>query len=231
MEVINNIKIKELPLDDRPREKAIKYGIEICSNAELIAIILGSGTKNYNVLTISRNIIKNVNNLSEIPSLTLKELSKFEGINKIRGLQLQAAILLGERVAENDKHSLTFKDYKSIEIYKKYKNKILDEFQEKAYLIFINNKGKIIEFKEFTGTTFNINMDFNVIKCLLFDIKPKKLIIIHSHIEGDSTPSNEDINLTIKIENICKENGTLLLDHIIISREDYFSFKDHKFFE
>ena len=222
-----NYKIKDLPLDERPRERCKEKGIESLSNEELIAIILRTGNKEESVKDLAIRLVKQLNSFKDLHSITYADLIKIKGIKEAKAIALLASIELGKRLAQphnTKKQKIT----KAEEIYNLFRFKIIGLKQEKLIAVFLNTKNEIIEYKTiFVGTQNKSIIHPREIFNAAIKHSAIKMIIIHNHPTGDVTPSQEDIQFT---ENI-KEIGNLLqipiIDHIILGENAFFSFFDN----
>lgn len=222
-----NYKIKDLPLDERPREKLKEKGAESLSNEELIAIILRCGNKEESVKALAIRLIKNLNSFHDLNSVGYQDLIKIKGIKEAKAISLLASIELGRRLVNselNKKKKITSAE----EIHKLFRTKIMNLKQEKLFAVFLNTKNEIIKDEViFIGTQNKSVTHPREIFNSAIKNSAVKLILIHNHPTGDVTPSKEDIVFT---ENIKKVGDLLqipLIDHIIISENAFFSFFDH----
>lgn len=217
--------LKKLPEDEKPRERLIKYGKENISNNELIEIILKSGTKKMGIKEISYNILSSVNNINELSNIEIKTLMKIEGMSKIKAIEIVAAIELGRRVYEDNK-------YKDL-VYLTSPMAIVDYFhtlyknvtQEMFYVVYLDNQKKYIDKKLlFLGTVNYSLVHPREIFKTAYLLSASYIVCIHNHPSGNSTPSKNDIDLTKKIEQLGNLHGIILMDHIIIGNDNYYSF-------
>ncbi len=223
-----NYKIKDLPLDERPREKLRIKGSESLSNEELLAIILRCGNKEESVKDLAIRLVKTLNSFYDLNSITYNDLIKIKGIKEAKAISLLASIELGKRLA-SPKVNKNTKITNAQEIYDLFRTKIMNLKQEKLFAVFLNTKNEIIGYEVvFIGTQNKSITHPREIFNAAIKYSAVKLILIHNHPTGDVTPSQEDISFT---ENI-KEAGVMmqipLIDHIIISDADFFSFFDHQ---
>ncbi len=222
-----NYKIKDLPLDERPREKLKLRGKESLSNEELVAIILKTGNKDKSVKDIAIELVKQFKNIQELNSATIADLTKIKGIKEVKAITLLAAIELGKRVSTfitEDKYKIT----SAIDVYYLLKPKIIGLKQEKLFALFLNTKNEVITYETvFMGTQNKSITHPREIFYLAIKNSAVKIILVHNHPTNDPTPSEEDILFT----NTIKETGELLqiplIDHIIIGETKFFSFFDH----
>lgn len=215
--------IKDLPEEEKPREKLKKYGVKNLTDEELIAIILRCGTKNMSVKDLAIEIKKEFKTLSDLSYI---ELSKIKGVGEVKAITLLAAIELGIRS--------TYKEDKNIKlnrpenIYEFFKNKLIHLKQENLMAIFLDNKNKLIAYKTiFIGT---INMSVSHPREIFKEAMKNSsvyIILVHNHPSGDPTPSVADLKFTNQVYKTSKIIGIPLLDHIIIGNNKYYSFYDN----
>lgn len=217
--------LKNLPNEEKPRERFIRYGKQNVSNDELIEIILKSGTKKVGLKEISHNILSSVNNISELKNMEINTLVNIEGVSKIKAIELLAAIELGRRVYEdNDYKELVYLTNPTT-IINYFHNLFRDERQELFYVVYLDNQKKYIDKKLlFKGTVnFSLVHPREIFK-EAYLLSATYIICIHNHPSGDATPSSNDIQLTKKVKEIGDIHGIGILDHIIIGDNNYYSF-------
>ncbi len=221
-------KIKELPLDERPREKLKEKGAKNLSNEELIALLLRTGTKEESVKDLSIRLVKQLKNFRELNSITYLDLMKIKGIKEAKAITIMAAIELGRRLA-------TPKDLKKLKItsaenvYEHFRLKILDTKQEKLFAIFLNTKNEVINYETiFIGTQNKSLTHPREIFHAAIKNSAVRIILLHNHPTGDVTPSKEDIAFTTNIKELATMLQIPLMDHIIIGENQYFSFFDQQ---
>ena len=225
---MNKVLIKNLPVEERPRERLLKYGVEALSNEELLSIILRAGTKNIGVKELSNNILKSINTINDLSDITISKLKQIKGVGKVKAITLLASIELGKRVyCENDNLKNEVLD-SSNKIYNYIKNKLINKKQEYFYAIYLDNKKRIIDYKLlFIGTLNMANVHPREIFRNAYLLSASSIICIHNHPSNDVMPSNEDIILTKKLVEIGKIQGINVIDHIIIGNNNYYSFYDN----
>ncbi|WP_457626291.1 RadC family protein [Persephonella sp.] len=213
-------KIKELPEEVLPREKALKYGIQSLSDGELLAVLIGQGTKELNVIGLADRILKD-KRLSDLKKITLDDLLKIKGIGKAKALQILAVSEILRRV-EDEQDKLVFNSPEDVYSYLKWLSK---EKKENMVVLYTNTMNQLLG--EETVAVGSLN---------LLSVKPRDIfvpalkynaygiIIVHNHPEGTAQPSQEDINFTQHMKELSLKIGFELLDHIIIGKKDYFSF-------
>lgn len=224
--------IKLLPLDDRPYEKLELIGENNLTNSELLAIIIKTGTKKYNCLEIAQNILKTKENISKISdleyltNLSLEELKSYEGIGRVKAIQIKAMIELSKRMA-----SMYVIDKKSITSPKDVFNLLRKEFigkkQEVLKTIILNKKNTVISvITNAIGNNDNISIGIKEMLSEPIKQMANSIILVHNHPSGNLKPSNADILFTQKINENAKLFDITLLDHIIISNKGYISLKE-----
>ncbi|HNW99103.1 MAG TPA: DNA repair protein RadC [Bacteroidales bacterium] len=219
--------IKTWADDDRPREKFIEKGKASLSNAELLAILIHSGTKEENAVDVAKNILKqNGNNLINLSKLGIKELTKYKGIGEAKAATIAAALELGNRRREAEVAELE-KIKSSKDVFDIFYPSLSDCNYEEFWILLLNRANKVIDkfcISEggLTGTVADPSKIFKI----AIENKAVGVILCHNHPSGNLSPSEQDKNITKKL----KEGGKLLdisvLDHIIIGDEKYFSFAD-----
>lgn len=227
---INMGRIKDIPKTDQPREKALFYGINSLSNAELLALLVSSGTKNHSALEVSYEMLSHFNGLDGIVNASINELSKINGINKIKALKLKASFLLYER-AKEETHigDLKIKGREEIALY--FHNKLYKQVQEKAYVVIVDGKNNVKSIKEiFRGSTHKLTISPKLIIKEVIE-KGSRYYLIHNHPSNICEPSNEDRMTTSQIEIMSYTFGLQIVDHLIITRDKYYSIMDDKSYE
>jgi len=221
------IKMKELPETERPYEKLEQYGAKSLSNAELLAIIIKTGTKEETAVGLAQQILKlntaKENNLKFLMDLTVEEFMKIKGIGKVKAIQLKAVSELATRIntVENYKEKIITQP-RDIAI--ALMEKMRFEKQEILKVALLNNRNKLIRIKDIAKGGGNFVA--TTIKSVLNEavkIEAAKIILIHNHPAGDPTPSMQDIEFTQNVEQASKILGIQLLDHIVIGNTNYVS--------
>ena len=218
---------KNIMIEERPRERLIKYGVENISNEDLISIILKTGTKNLSVKELSVNIISEIRDIRELRNMTLSKLTKMKGIGLVKALELISAIELGKRVYyENNSEVKKIKS--SNDVYTIMKNKYIGKNKEHFYVIYLDTKSKIIDTKLlFVGSINSCIIDISEIFKHAYLLGASTFICVHNHPSGDPNPSkNDDIN-TIRLIKIGKLQNILLKDHLIIGNNKYYSYSEN----
>ena len=227
MEEAKNITIKSWAEEDRPREKLLTKGRHVLTDAELIAILIGSGTKKESAVELGKRILAQFgNNLNALAKLSVQDLMKFKGIGEAKAISIVAAMELGRRRKETEVLKLE-KITSSKDIFDIFCPQFMDLPHEEFHVLLLNRSNSVIR-KEFVsrGGISGTIVDPKIIFKIAMEHLSSSIILCHNHPSGNLKPSIEDISLTKKI----KEAGTLLeipiLDHIIITDTSYFSFAD-----
>lgn len=219
------MRFNDILKEEMPRERLVKYGVENLSNEELLAIILKTGSKKYNVKEVASNILSSYGDIKNLKDVRINNLTKIDGIGKVKAIELIAAIELGRRVyyEEDYKDMVTLTNPKVII---GYFNKLFKgENQECFYVVYLDSKNKYIDKKlVFKGILNKSLIHPRDIFKEAYLLSACNFICIHNHPSGDSTPSMEDINVTKMLSEIGKLHGIRLLDHVIIGNNNYYSF-------
>ena len=219
------MKIKELPLLERPRERLFNEGVENLTNEELLSILLKCGTRDKNVKELSLEILKELNNIHDLNELNLEKLTKIKGIGKTKAATLLSAIELGRRINKKIDRINDIKITNSNLVYEYFKDKIGYEKQEHFYCLYLDNSKKVIKNKLLFLGTINYSMVHprEIFKEAYLS-GATSIICIHNHPSGNIKPSKQDIELTNNLIKIGMLLGIKIDDHIIISKNNYFSF-------
>lgn len=228
---MKNVLIKDLPENDKPRERLIINGVKNISNEELISIILKTGTKNRSVKDLSNILLSNFNNISDMKDIELNTLIKIKGIGKVKALELIAAIELGRRVyIENNNLIFNVKNSKDIYIY--FNEIFRDLKQEHFYVLYLDHKKNVIDKKLLFIGTINASITHpREIFKYAYLMSASFIICIHNHPSKDPTPSKEDEYFTKNIMEIGTLQGIPIIDHLIIGGNSYYSFYEKKLFK
>lgn len=218
-------KFKEIPNEEKPRERLILYGSENLSNEELLMIILGSGTKNYSVKEVACNLLKEVGNIENLKNITLNKLQQQKGIGKVKAIEIMAIIELSKRMNTEVSLSEMISCTNPITIINYFNYLFKEKKQEEFYVIYLNNKKKYLDKKRlFIGSINSSIAHPREIFKNAYLLSASFIICIHNHPSGDATPSREDIEITRKLKEIGHIHAIELIDHIIIGNNNYYSF-------
>ena len=216
------MKIKELPVTERPYEKLELYGEKMLSNSELLAIIIKNGTKEQTAIDISNiNISKINNNLKELQDITLAEFMNIQGIGKVKAIQLKAVCELTKRMSRpiNDT-KIQIKNTKDIANI--FMDELKHEKREIVKLVLLNTKNVIMKIIDISyGGTSSAQVNPKDIMAEAIKIGAPKILLIHNHPSGDPEPSFADFEITERIEKASKIMGIELIDHIVIGDGSY----------
>lgn len=221
-----NFTIKDIPKDDRPRERLIKHGPEVLSNAELLAILLRTGTKDANALELANRVLGTKEGLEFITSCTVQELCEIKGIGNTKASQIIAAIELGRRLknyrrgnkikigSPNDAAELVMEDMRYLK-------------KEHLRVIFLNTKNIVIDVIDLSIGSLNASLVHpREIYSEAIRKSSSSIIVCHNHPSGDPAHSDEDVSITKRLYEVGKLVGIELLDHIIIGDGIYISLKE-----
>jgi DNA repair protein RadC len=218
--------IKEMPITERPRERFLKYPVDSIQTHELIAIILRTGSKNESVLELSKKVLYNHNTLKELSQASINDLKRIKGIGTSKAIQIKAAFELGKR-AHLEMFTTNIKLISPESIYLFLKDHLEMKMQEHFIAIYLNTKGELIKKETLFIGSLNSSLVHprEVFKHAVLN-SAAAIIIAHNHPSGDPTPSKNDMEVTKVIDQNSKMMDITLMDHIIIGRNRYFSFKE-----
>jgi DNA repair protein RadC len=217
--------------EDRPREKLLLKGKAALSDAELIAVLIGSGTRELSAVDLSKLILQSVNNnLNELAKLSINDLIKFKGIGDAKAISIAAALELGRRRKESE----TLKKLKigsSTDVYEAIRPYLMDLQHEQFWVLLLNRANEVIRPQQISiGGVSGTVADPKIIFKAAIEHLASSIILVHNHPSGNLTPSQADKDLTKKV----KEGGRTLdipvLDHLIFSDNGHFSFADEGIF-
>jgi DNA repair protein RadC len=221
------IPIKQWSEDDRPREKLLLKGRAALSNAELIALLLGSGTRNESAVDLAKRILdQSGHNLSELARCQLSDLQKFKGVGIAKGVTILAALELGNRKRGQDA-LVREKVAGSRDVFELFHGELADAQYESFWILLLNRANRVIRKVNISeGGISGTVADPKKIFKMALEHNASSVILCHNHPSGNNQPSEADIRLTRKL----KDAGLMLdlpvLDHLIIGGDSYFSFAD-----
>ncbi len=224
---MQNIMIKDINIEERPRERLVKYGKENLSNEELLSIILKTGTKNYSVKTLANLVLKELDSINSLKDMTINKLMSIKGIGKVKAIEILASLELGKRVYYlKDKKDVVLNN--SIKVFEYFKDILMYEKQENFIAVYLDPKSRLISYKLLFKGTLNASFVHprEIFKYAFLE-SAYSIIIIHNHPSGEVDPSNPDIELTNNLFNIGKVIGIPIVDHIIIGKTKYYSFYEN----
>lgn len=221
------LSIKEWAVEDRPREKMQIKGIRSLSEAELIAILIGSGNLDESAVEVSRRIMSSVNNnLNELGKKTINDLQKFKGIGPAKAITISAAMELGRRRKESEPDEkpkvVTSADCAAI-----FKPLLSDLPHEEFWVMLLNRNNLVIDKMLVSqGGLSGTVIDVRIILKMALDKLASSIILCHNHPSGNLIPSEADKDITKKIKEAGKHMDIPVLDHLIIANDSFFSFAD-----
>lgn len=221
------IKFKNLPDYEKPRERLYLNGSESLSNEELISIILKTGCREFSVKEVALNLLTSIGDICKLSSVGINTLIKIDGIGKVKAIELKAAIELGRRVYSNNIYKSEYFFLSSLDVYNYFKDILINKKQEFFYCLYLDSKKRLIDKKcLFIGT---LNMSLVSIRDIFREaylLSASSFICVHNHPSGDSTPSKQDKMVTKKLIEVGNLHEILLLDHVVVGDNNYYSFMD-----
>lgn len=226
MSEMQNLTIKNWASEDRPREKLLTKGIASLSDAELLAILLATGTKSMSAVDLGKHILSGVdNNLHILGKQTVNDLIKINGIGEAKAISIIAALELGRR---RKKHDLEREKIEaSINVFNIFQPILGDLPYEEFWVLFLNRSNSIIEKQRISsGGTVGTVIDVKIVLKHAIEKLAAGIILVHNHPSGNTKPSESDKNITKKIKDAAALMDVNMLDHIIIGDTRYLSFAD-----
>ncbi len=216
--------IREIKEEERPRERAVMHGVNKLSNSELLAVIIGTGSKKKSAIEVGGVLLKNIDKLNDLSEITLNELLKIDGIGKAKGLKILASLELGKRV---NLIITTGKLKNPLSVYNFLKEEMHNLKQEIFVCIYLDSKSKVIAKKNIFKGSLNVSV-VHPREVFKWGVKlsSASIILSHNHPSGDPIPSIEDIEVTKKLVEIGEIMGIHVIDHVIIGNEKYYSLKE-----
>lgn len=213
--------------DDRPREKLLLKGKAVLSDAELLAILLGSGTVSVSAVDLAKQILASTNyNLHELAKLSLKDLMKFKGIGEAKGITIISALELGRR-RKNSEPKKRDKVTASTDVHEIMSPYLLDAHREEFWVILLNRANEVIRTEKISeGGVSGTVADPKLIFKTALDHLASALILVHNHPSGNLKPSQADLQLTHKMKEAGKFLEIPVLDHVIFTDHGFYSFVD-----
>ena len=227
----NNLSIKHWAEDDKPREKLMLKGKQALSDAELVAILIGSGSRNESAVSLSKRILASVdNNLNALGKLSLKQLMDFKGIGEAKAVSILAALELGRR--RRAEETVELQKITSSKAVFEIMQPIIGELpHEEFWVLYLNNSNKVIYKSQLskggiTGTVVDVRLIFKT----ALEQGAISVILTHNHPSGKLQASDADRDITKKLKVAGEQLDIKVLDHIIITEIGYFSFQDEGIF-
>ncbi len=217
--------------DDKPREKLMLKGKSVLSDAELIAILIGSGSRNESAVDLSKKILASVdNNLNALGKVSISQLMNFKGIGEAKAISIIAALELGRR--RRSEEAVELKKVTSSKVIFEIMQPIIGELpHEEFWIIYLNNSNKVISKSQLskggiTGTLVDVRIVFKT----ALEMGATALILCHNHPSGTLIPSDADKQITKKLKLAGESLEIKVLDHLIVTETSYFSFADEGIF-
>lgn len=214
-----------------PREKALTFGISSLNNSELIALVIKTGNKDKNVLELANEILDTANGFSNLMALSYEELISIKGIKKAKALELMAILEIAKRLTKLETISEPQLNEPK-KVVEWLRANLGYSPQEEFFTVYLNGKGGIIKSEilyKGNKNSASVGVDEILRKAIL--LKASGLLVAHNHPSDNVSPSDADIQLTRKLSSSGRMMGIPLLDHIIIGKTGYFSFKNHNMLE
>ncbi|MFC4095018.1 RadC family protein [Euzebyella saccharophila] len=219
--------IKNWSDDDKPREKLVQKGRSVLSDAELIAILIGSGSRNESAVELSKRILASVeNNLNELGKLSIKQLMSFKGIGEAKAVTIAAALEIGRR-RRGEEALVVSKITCSRDAYEILQPLIGELEHEEFWILYLNNSNKVLHKAQLSkGGLTGTLVDVRIVMKQALELGAVGLILAHNHPSGTLRPSTQDKNITQKLKRAAEALDVKVLDHIIVTQRDYYSFAD-----
>ncbi len=229
MEKHNNpsLSIKNWAEADRPREKLLLKGKSTLSDAELIGILIGSGTRTLSAVDVAKIILQEYNHdLNKLARLSVKELMKFKGIGEAKAITIVSALELGRRKKETERVAKPF-IRSSEDAYEYLKPDLLDQIHEEFWIILLKRNNEIIKkIRVSAGGVSGTVVDAKIIMKHALEELASSIILVHNHPSGNKKPSQADLNITRKLKRAGEVMDIPITDHIIFTDDGFYSFSD-----
>ncbi len=219
--------IKNWSNDDKPREKLVQKGKAALSDAELIAILIGSGSRKESAVALSKRILASVdNNLNELGKQSLKQLIEFKGIGEAKAVSIIAALEVGRR-RRGEKAQKVTKINSSRDAFELLRPRIGDLGHEEFWILYLNNGNKVLQSVQLSkGGMTGTLVDVRLVMRQALEVGAIALVLAHNHPSGTLKPSQGDREVTQKLKRAAVALDISILDHLIITEKAYFSFAD-----
>lgn len=220
--------IHDLPRSERPRERLLKFGPEVLSAQELLALVIARGIPGKSVMNIAQELLSEFKNIKGVSQATIEQLCKIKGIGPAKAAQIKACFELGKREELNPElKALEIKNPESV--VKAIRATIKDKAKEHFKLVLLNSRNIIIGITEVSVGTLNANLVHprEVFKDAIIH-NAASVVLAHNHPSDDSEPSEDDLEITKRLVEVGKILGIEVIDHIIITKSGFLSFKDKK---
>ena len=219
--------IKNWSEDDRPREKLLNKGKDALSDAELVAILIGSGNRNESAVDLCKRILSSTeNSLNTLGKLSIKQLMEFKGIGEAKAISIIAALELGRR--RRGEEALQLKKIESSHSVFELMQPIIGELpHEEFWIVYLNNSNKVIHKNQLSkGGITGTLVDVRLVMKTAIEVGAIGIILAHNHPSGTLKPSEADKQITKKLKTAAESLDIKVLDHLIVTEKAYFSFAD-----
>jgi DNA repair protein RadC len=226
MDKTTSFTVHDLPRSEKPRERLKRFGPEALSAQELLALLIGRGVSKRSVITIAQELLVKFGNIKAISEATIEELSQIKGVGFAKAAQIKACFELGKR--QDLEPELKDFDIKNPQdVVKAIQSSIKDKTKEHFKLILLNTRNKVIGISTVSIGTLNSNLVHprEVFKEAISH-SAASVVLVHNHPSGDPEPSEDDLTITKRLVEAGKILGIEVIDHIIISKNGFFSFKE-----
>jgi DNA repair protein RadC len=225
------VSLNEFPVDERPRERLVKYGVESLSLQELLSLIFGRGVKGESVVNISQKLISNFGSLTKLSEASIEELMEIKGLGLAKACQLKSCFEISKRLEKEEclrkNKSVIIKSPR--DLFPLLKEKIINFHKEYFMVVSLDNRNKIISVDVVSIGTLNSSL---IHPRETFEVAIKNhaagIIICHNHPSGELKPSEDDLFVTQNLIKAGKLLGIEITDHLIVSKDGYYSFKEKK---
>ncbi len=224
-----SLSIKHWSDDDKPREKLVRKGKSVLSDAELIAILIGSGSRNESAVELSKRILASVdNNLNNLGKLSINQLMQFKGIGEAKAVTIAAALEMGRRRRGEEAQKIT-KINSSADVFELLQPIVGELEHEEFWIVYLNNSNKVLHTAQLSkGGITGTLVDVRLVMRQALELGAIALVLAHNHPSGTLKPSEADKQITHRLKAAAAALDIKILDHLIITQKDYFSFADEK---
>ncbi|HAX03306.1 MAG: hypothetical protein A2Y45_00905 [Tenericutes bacterium GWC2_34_14] len=220
--------IKEMPKEERPRERLISKGPDVLSNEELLAILLRTGEKDLSVMDLSKHVLYHLTSLEDLKRMSVFELMNVRGIKEAKACAVIAAIELGKRLSQT-KRETKIMIKSAYDVYHHLSNQISHLMQEHFITLYLNTKSEILTQETiFIGTINQTLIHPREIFKTAIKLSSSSVLFVHNHPTGDASPSKADLLATDRLMEASDVMGIDIIDHIIIGKGEFYSIKEGK---
>lgn len=224
------MKLKNYPLEERPREKAFHHGIESLNNIELLALVLRTGNKQESAIELAQRVINEIGGFRYLHDINYYQLIQIKGIKQAKAIEVLAIIEIAKRLDKQPVAMSAIKEPR--DGYELLKNQLMFEQQEKVIVLCLNSRLEVIKEKTvfIGGNNISIISGRELFKEALI-CGSNRVMVVHNHPSGNPEPSIEDIETTERLYSMAKELDIDVVDHLIIGRSRFYSFASNKIIE